>query len=100
MVVLSKNTYPYVGFDTVVNCLAKDCLQVQNTAGFVAIAERSCEGSKLNSNRVITCSSDYVINRARLLEIHLLFAFHYYNCKTPIPIEGSDKVEKVMTSLT
>ena len=36
--------------------------------------------SKANQQRKINTASDYVINRSILLEIHLRFAFHVFNC--------------------
>ena len=36
--------------------------------------------SKANAQRKINTASDYIINRSVLLEIHLRFAFHIFNC--------------------
>ena len=44
------------------------------------IAERSCENSKTNRDRQVSIASEYVVNRALLLEIHLRFAFHLFEC--------------------
>jgi len=44
------------------------------------IAERICEQSKVNRDRRVASASDYVINRCLLMEIHLRFAFHIFNC--------------------
>ena len=102
----SKDTYPFADFDTVVTTLATQCfrivelpkatdeeqteedvnkakaeMQKQLRARLGGIAEEICFAAKVNNNRKINTASDYVVSRAVLLEIHLRFAFHVFNCE-------------------